>query len=678
MQCLTSIVSYFQWRKVTVIYERSNTFSLDSDIISVLSDSLKSVDSTVEQHLAFPPINSLFDPEVAIEQEFRKLSTRRNRVFVVLQSSLQLATCVFQKAHQMGMLEKGFVWIISEEIASLLDSVDSSVIASMQGVIGYKTSFVDTSKLYKKFKIRFERSYLTKYPNDQGNPYPSLFALRAYDAVLAIGKAKKDSVGKLYSNMSNFVGLSGNISFRNGMIDQLPTFKIINVVGNGYRDLAFWSAEDGFSTKPPTQSGRKNDFVKLGPIYWPGSQQTVSRGFSSGVISQKPLRIGVPASGAFHPFVNVSFDEVHNKTFMTGFAVDVFRASLKYLPYDLPFTLIPFYGTYDELVHEIHRKVTLIQKYINTINKNMFIIFLINRETLNTVSYISCQPYNIYTSFLHQLFLSAILSCFRLNYLQVCPCNRVYNRFDAAVGDINILEERYKWADFSQPYAKSGMVMVVTVKHDSTNEMWMFFEEHVDDPEFGDSSLFQQVGTIFWFSFSLLLFAQKNIDTHRTITFVDESPRSNLSKIVLAPWQFLILMLTIYFTAALTSLMTVSQLPPSVKDVDTLRRENAAVGCNWNSFLCPYLVDVLHFKLNNIRPTRSIDEYHTAFQRGEIKAAFFVTSHAQVFLAKYCKDYTIAGPTYYFRWFKLCISKGLFAIYRHVTSNVKSDRKGRD
>lgn len=151
-----------------------------------------------------------------------------------------------------------------------------------------------------------------------------------------------------------------------------------------------------------------------------------------------------------------------------------------------------------------------------------------------------------------------------------------------------------------------------------------------------------------------------------TYTFADESPRSNLSKIVLAPWKFLVLMLTIYFTAALTSLITVSQLPPSVKDVDTLRSKNEAVGCNWNSFLCPYLVDVLQFKYENIRPLPSIDEYHVAFQRGEIKAAFFVTSHAKIFLAKYCKGYTIAGPTYYFGGLSFVSTHCLLTLLPHI------------
>jgi len=189
MQCLAAIIGHFQWQRVTVIYEQTNSFSSDSGIVTALSDQLKSVSATVEQHLGF-----MAGPENAVEEGLRRLKIDSNRVFVVLHCSVELATRLFQKANQMGMLENGFVWIVSDEVASLLDSFDSSVVASMQGVIGYKTFFDDTSKSFKEFKIKFEQRYLAKYPG-QGNPSPSLFSLRSYDAVQAIAKARHDLAG---------------------------------------------------------------------------------------------------------------------------------------------------------------------------------------------------------------------------------------------------------------------------------------------------------------------------------------------------------------------------------------------------------------------------------------------------------------------------------------------------
>ncbi|XP_057532742.1 glutamate receptor 2.8-like isoform X2 [Amaranthus tricolor] len=448
MNCLSAIIGHFQWRRVTLIYQKPNQFPIDSAFFTVLSDSLRSVNTIIEQYIEFPPKLS----QNTIEQNLKILKNGSNRVFVLLHSSLELTTRLFKMANRMDMVRKGFIWVISDEIVTMLDFIDPSIIASMQGVIGYKTMFNDTSQLYKDFDIKFKRGYFSKYPKDLGHyPSPSMFGLRAYDLIHAIKKAKNKSskVNELFPNLllSDFNGLSGNVRFEKGELKQKPIFKIINVVGKSYKELVFWSPELGF-------------FGEVGPIYWPGGVQEVPRGWELvSSMNTKKLRIAVPASGAFH-LVNVSVVGP-NKTSINGFVIDVFNTSLKYLPYDLPFKLVPFYGRYDDMVHRIQMK-----------------------------------------------------------------------EFDAAVGDILILEERYKWADFSQPFVKSGMNMVVTVKEDTKKEMWIFttvFEkklwvyiasmgifigfvvwlvEHRHNPDFAAASTSQQLGKVFWFSFTLLFFVQ--------------------------------------------------------------------------------------------------------------------------------------------------------------------------
>ena len=116
-----------------------------------------------------------------------------------------------------------------------------------------------------------------------------------------------------------------------------------------------------------------------------------------------------------------------------------------------------------------------------------------------------------------------------------------------------------------------------------------------------------------------------------------------LARLVLGTWLFVILVVTSSFTASLTSMMTVSRFAPSVVDIETLRQMNATVGCNFNSFIIRYLNDVLKIPLSNIKALSGLDEYPKAFDNGEIEAAFFITPHAKVFLAKYCKGYTTAA-----------------------------------
>ena len=128
--------------------------------------------------------------------------------------------------------------------------------------------------------------------------------------------------------------------------------------------------------------------------------------------------------------------------------------------------------------------------------------------------------------------------------------------------------------------------------------------------------------------------------------YAGEPITNNLSRLVLAPWFFMILLVSASFTASLTSRMTVSRFQPSVLDIETLRTTNAKVGCNGNSFIVRYLIIVLNFKQENIVRVKSMNDYQEAFHRGDIEAAFFVKPHAKIFLAIFCKGYTTTGPTF--------------------------------
>lgn len=97
---------------------------------------------------------------------------------------------------------------------------------------------------------------------------------------------------------------------------------------------------------------------------------------------------------------------------------------------------------------------------------------------------------------------------------------------DAAVGDTEIMAYRFDYAEFTQPYVESGLVMIVTVKPDNLKETWLFITvftkkmwllmvamhlfvgfviwliEHGSNPEF------EGFGTMLWFSITVLFFVQ--------------------------------------------------------------------------------------------------------------------------------------------------------------------------
>ncbi|KAB2082648.1 hypothetical protein ES319_A05G211900v1 [Gossypium barbadense] len=543
-------------KKVTVIYQDNNDFITDS-VITLLSDSLRVVGSEIDHHLSFPPQSSVSEHNGAIKQELRKLRSNSNRVFILVQSSIR--------------------------------------------------------KSFRRFKTKFRKHYGTRYAEEEEYSNLSIYALRAYDAASTVAEAMDKSPANATSKelfkqilSSNSEGLSGRIRFRNTtLLKHLPTFQVINVVGKSYREVAIWSPQLRFTENSNRHEGENTTFgnmtmKELGPIYWPGGLQTVPKGWTSFEFDEdKPLKIGVPAvvpiGGAFNQFVKVSYDQGINGSYVTGFSVEVFEAVVKRLPYQLPYVLVPFYGSYDDMVEQVYSK-----------------------------------------------------------------------GLDAEVEDTEIMAYRYQYAEFSQPYLESGLIMVVTAKPDKSKERWVFLEtftrrmwlitiamhtfigfviwliEHAENPNL------TRFGAVLWFSITVLFFA------HR------EPLRSNLSRFVLAPWLFAILIISASFTASLTSMLTISHLQPSVSDIDTLLRTNASVGCNGNSFIVGYLINVLGFKPKNIRKIDSINDYPDAFRNGDIQAAFFVVPHAKVFLAKYCKGFTMTGPT-----FKLGVFGGILKVIKN-------------
>ncbi|KAJ0451533.1 putative solute-binding protein family 3/ domain of MltF [Helianthus annuus] len=125
-----------------------------------------------------------------------------------------------------------------------------------------------------------------------------------------------------------------------------------------------------------------------------------------------------------------------------------------------------------------------------------------------------------------------------------------------------------------------------------------------------------------------------------------EKIQSNHSKVVVMTWLFVVFILTSCYTASLTSILTVRMLEPTVRDIDWLRKTNAPVGCDPDSFVGDYLTNVL--KLKNIKNVSRQDEYPDNFKNGNISAAFLELPYQKYFLNEYCNEYTAVGPSYKF------------------------------
>ncbi|XP_055805951.1 glutamate receptor 2.9-like [Solanum dulcamara] len=608
INCTSSVVSSYQWRKVIVIYE-DDMYS-DSSMLAVLTETLRGHGVEVEHQLILPQFSSLSDPREVVRREVVKLLRKQSRVFIVLRSSVSTATHLFKEAKELGLMGRDSAWILADSLADLLDSVDTAFISSIQGALGIKNHYAEATKSFQDFKGQFQMIFQSEYPMED-HPEPGIHALKAYDSITAFAKAV-NSLGTKSSNdsvllknrflSSNFTGLSGNISFVNGALSHHPTFRIVNVDGNRYKGLVFWSSKFGFSEVPEVENGERiwvdgSRTMKSSMVKWPGELKRVPKGWAMPTDS-KPLIIGVPGRTSFEKFVKVETVAETNERKYTGFCIDLFREVLKILEknYSLPYEFEPYNGSYPDLVQQ-----------------------LTNRN------------------------------------------------YDAIVGDITILAERTKYVEFTQPFAESGLTMVVPVKFDRSERAWMFlkpftgimwiatgavlvytmlvvwFMEHHSNPEFRGRWK-DQLGTAMWFTFSSLFFA------HR------ETIRSNYTKTVVVVWFFLVFVLTSSYTASLTSMLTVPRLEPSVKDIGWIKRTNATVGCDGDSFVKDYLRQVL--ELQNIKTISNQDDYPTELENGTIKAAFLEIPYQKVFLREHCNQYVVAGPNYRFGGLAFAFQKG--------------------
>ncbi|KAG6740229.1 hypothetical protein POTOM_055669 [Populus tomentosa] len=432
VNAISALVQAFGWREAVPIYI-DNEYG--QGVIPYLTDALQAVDARV-------PYRSVISPSATDDQivsELYKLMTMQTRVFIVHMFP-SLGARVFAKAKEIGMVSEGYVWIMTDGLtAEFFSSPNASVTNTMQGALGL-TPYVPRTKDLETFRVRWKRKFQQDNP-DIVDAELNIFGLRAYDAAtalaLAVEKAGTANLGFQKANVSSnsstdlatlgvslngpnlvqalsnitFKGLTGEYLFDNGQL-QSSAFQIINVNGNGGREIGFWTSTKGIvktlnSTNSMTAySGSNSD---LSTVIWPGDTTSVPKGWEIPTNGKK-LRIGVPVKDSFNEFVRVTRDPSSNTTTFTGYCIDVFDAVVNALPYALPYEYIPFAkpdgepaGTYNDLVYQVYLK-----------------------------------------------------------------------NFDAVVGDTTIIFNRSQYVDFTLPYTESGVSMVVPIVDNNSKNAWVF------------------------------------------------------------------------------------------------------------------------------------------------------------------------------------------------------------
>ncbi|KAH0750941.1 hypothetical protein KY290_030173 [Solanum tuberosum] len=606
---IAAIVKNYDWRQVVIIHEDSSS---GTGIFPDLTDALLEINTLVSYRSVISP--SANDDQIL--KELYNLNTKQTRVFIV---HLQpyLASRLFLKAKEAGMMSSGYAWIITDGLMSLLDSVDPSVIeSSMQGVLGIKPYVPSTTEL-KIFTKRWRKRFHQEYPDIDGVEL-NVFGLWAYDSITSLAEAVAkvgitaipkfknadtrknltdiDALGTselgslLIHSMQNIAlkaGLSGDFRIADGELQPSP-YQIVNIIGTGQRSVGFWTEKDSISYKLKMNGKTaKTDNKQLGAIIWPGESTVVPKGWDIST-SGKRLRVGVPVNGKLDEFIKVEGDSKTQALVATGLCLDFFNEIIRSLPYAVTYVFIPF---------PIPDSRTSPDYY-----------HLDNME------------------------------------------------YDAVVGDLTILARQSKYVNFPLPFPESGISTVVPVKDDERKNIWIFLKplkselwittgaffvfigfvvwvlEHRVNKEFRGPK-HKQVGMIFWFSFSTLVFA------HR------ERVTSNLTRFVLIVWVFVVLVLTSSYTASLSSMLTVQQLQPA----NDLINNGGYVGYHKGSFV-KYFLMRMQFDSSKLRSYSTLEEYNDALSRGSknggVSAIIDELPYLTLFLNKYCRKYIMVGQTY--------------------------------
>ncbi|KAJ4801829.1 glutamate receptor 2.2 [Rhynchospora pubera] len=563
--------------------------------VPYLVDTLQGIEAYVPYRCKIPSVASNAEINAMLDH----LESNRTRVFVV-HMSYELALKFFSLVKQRNMGGDDFVWITTYGLTDIVDIFGSNASNVMPGVLGIRPSIRNTKRvqniamrLGKKFKLN-ELHFPTR---------PTAFGLWAYDTVWMLAEAVQ---GVKHANLSYKTSnaLYNSTDFSNIGVSEMgqnltSLIESTNFSGvSGSFNLVDGQLQSGTYEITYVNGSYNNPVGTVSTrnnvsINWPGNNRPPPRGWQWPTVN-RTLLIGVPNKPGFSEFVKPDNTARHN---FSGFSIKVFEAAMDSLPYKVPYNFVEFDGTYDDLVYQVYLK-----------------------------------------------------------------------KFDAAVGDVTILANRSMYADFTLPYTESGVRMVVPIKDVNKKSPWTFLEpltaklwlttgaffiltgitvwfiEHRVNHEFRGNPA-NQMGSIFYFAFSTVVFA------HR------ERLVSNLSRLVVIIWVFVVLILQQSYTASLTSKLTVEQLQATVTSIDQIIKEGSYVGYLNDSFM-PALLKRMGVNESKMIVLSSPKDYNEALSTGRVAAVVDEIPYLKVFLNKYPKNYSMVGPTYRIDGFGFVFPRG--------------------
>lgn len=363
MHAMADLINYYGWRQVIGIYidneyGRNGMNSLDDELSKKMSMIYKIALplGTARQHI----LDALQNSKVI-----------GPRVYVV-HAHPDLGLEIFSVAKRLNMMTDEYVWLVTDWLCTALEtfkSVGNNSQIHLQGIVGF-CQHVPVSGQKRFFMSKWEELLRKGVVTSGLNAY----GFYAYDAVWAVSHAIDDffkdsgnvsftsnknlvkfrgdihldklktfSGGQLLREkllLLNFTGLTGQVQFDSDRNLKSGTYEIFNIHDDDVtQTVGYWTSPLGLTMSLPNYysgSGQRNSSAKhiLGTVTWPGGSTQTPRGW----VVATPLRIAVPHRVSFPEFVSVLDD---NST-VKGYCIDVFKAAIKLVPYNVPYHFVPF------------------------------------------------------------------------------------------------------------------------------------------------------------------------------------------------------------------------------------------------------------------------------------------------------------------------------------------------
>lgn len=613
MTAIAEMVSYYGWAKVIVIYTDEEQ---SRNGITTLGDKLTERRCKIAYKAVLPP--DIRGKMNFVMQELAKVKNMESRVLVVNTLSTY-GPKIMRAAKRLGMMEDGYVWIATAWLPSILDSQGHPDIFDVaQGLVTLRPH-TPNSQRKKEFTARWNQ--LSK-----GAIGLNVYGLYAYDTVWLLARAIKA-----------FLDQGNNISFSND-----PS---LTAVPGGSMNLSALSVFDGGNQLLQIILGT-NMTGLTGPIWYDSksNRHLVNPSFDViNIVGNKLRQIGYWSNysglSVVAPEILRSRPQNRSSASQKLYSV-VWPGGAKKKPRGWGFPRdgkklrigVPRRVSFQEFVSE--------DKHTHDAHGYVIDVFLAAVKLL---------PYAVPFEFI-------FFGDGRQNPSYTELVTRITTgEFDAAVGDITIVTNRTKIADYTQPFTDSGLVVVAPVRKLSSSQwsflgpftphMWamtaaffvivgvvIWILEHRLNDEFRGPPI-KQLITILWFSFSTLFFAQR------------EKTVSTLGRMVLVIWLFVVLIIQSSYTASLTSFLTVQRLSSSVKGIDSLITSARPIGFQQGSFAENYLNEELNIPKSRLRPLNSPEEYADALLKGRVAAVVDERPYVDLFLSNYCQ-FAIAGQEF--------------------------------